>query len=444
MRSPRPTILALAAAGLVVAARPARAAGGGGATGESLVIVLLLLVVLAAAYLLTHFVVNRLQQRFLLVTGIEYVVLGALLWPALGDVDPATKLAPAVAFAVGWIGLLRGTEQSIELLQKSPRFSLRLAALELVLTFSLVTAGSLLLLSQLVDAPERELLTVAATLGIAGVAGSTSAAEVVSARYRHLADGLLPVLRRAARYTELAAILGWGVLLAVFHDLPLDAPVILGPSDWVLVTLGLGVGLGWLFSAFMGEERDEHVRFLAMVGIISLATGAALFLDLSGMAVNLVLGILLANTAQGAGLHDTLVRTQKPLVLMMLVLAGVLWRPVPLVDGLLVTGAVVGLRLVGRLLGGWLASSGTPLRGDLGRGTLSQGEVALAIALSLRLVLEASPLVDLAFTAILGSVLIFELAAPRMLKSLLVDAGELRQDHDLGGGQGASAGEQAG
>lgn len=432
MRSPRPSILALTVAGLVVAARPARAAGGGAVSGESLVIVVLLLGVLAAAYLLTHFVVNRLQQRFLLVTGVEYVVLGALLWPALGDLDPATKLAPAVAFAVGWIGLLRGTEQSFELIQASPRFSVRVAALDLALTMVLVTVGSWLLLSRLVDAPDRLVLEVSAALGIAGAAGSTSAAEVVSARYRHLADGLLPVLRRSARFSELAAILGWGVVLAVFHDLPIDAPVVLGPSDWVLVTLGLGVGLGWLFSAFMGEERDENVRFLAMVGIISLATGAALFLDLSGMAVNLVLGMLLANTAQGAGLHETLVRTQKPLVLMMLVLAGVLWRPVPLFDGLVLTGALVGLRLVGKLLGGWLASSGTPLRGDLGRGALSQGEVALAIALSIRLVLAPSPLVDLAFTAILASVLIFELAAPRMLKSLLVDAGELRQDHDLG------------
>lgn len=392
---------------------------------------LVLLGVLAAAYLLTHFVVERLQQRFLFVTGIEYVLVGVLLSPVVAELGSGAGLAPAVAFGVGWVALLRGTEQSVALLQESPRFSLRVAALEFVLTGSLITICAWAAFTHWLDVDTAQALQVAAMMGCAGAAGSTSATSLLSARFPQLAGGFLPTLARSARYTELIAIGGVGVILAVFHDQPLDAPVVLGPSDWVLLTLGLGVALGWLFSTFVGEERSDHIVFLAMVGIISLATGAALFVDLSGMAVNLVLGIVLANTASGAGLHTTLIRTRKPMVLTMLVLAGVLWRPVPWVEGLLVVGGYMSLRLVGKLVGSWLASAGTPLRGDLGRGGLAQGDVALAIALSMRLVVDDSLLVDLAFTAIVSSVVIFELMASRLLKGLLVDAGELRQDQDL-------------
>ena len=53
--------------------------------------------------------------------------------------------------------------------------------------------------------------------------------------------------------------------------------------------------------------------------------------------------------------------------------------------------------------------------------------IALCIALSYRLIFHGDA-VDLVFTAILVSVVVSEAVAPRLLKGLLVDAGELRQD----------------
>jgi NhaP-type Na+/H+ or K+/H+ antiporter len=58
---------------------------------------------------------------------------------------------------------------------------------------------------------------------------------------------------------------------------------------------------------------------------------------------------------------------------------------------------------------------------------MSQGDVAVAMALSFRLV-YTGPTVDLAYTAVLFGVVVHELVSPRLLRGLLVDAGELRED----------------
>ena len=84
-------------------------------------------------------------------------------------------------------------------------------------------------------------------------------------------------------------------------------------------------------------------------------------------------------------------------------------------------------RVMLKLAAGFVAAAGTPVRPDIGRGLLAQGSVALCIALSYRLVYQG-PVVDIVFTAILASVIVSEAVAPRLLKGLLVDAGELRQD----------------
>ena len=53
-----------------------------------------------AAYLLAHFVVDRLQQRFLVLAGVEYLILGLLLGPTVPDIQvlgDLTGLLPIIA-----------------------------------------------------------------------------------------------------------------------------------------------------------------------------------------------------------------------------------------------------------------------------------------------------------------------------------------------------------
>ncbi len=229
--------------------------------------------------------------------------------------------------------------------------------------------------------------------------------------------------------SDLLAIAVFGLLFCVFHTGPtaIERPV--SPTEWAVITMGLGLGLGGTFTLLLGDDHHPNSRFLALVGLIAFASGAAFFLHLSLLLVNLVLGAVLVNLVRREwDLGKTLETTHKPMTLILLVFAGALWTPPEaLGHSLGLAGAVVDLRVLSKLVGGWLGAVGTPLRGDVARGLLAQGEVAVAMAISLRLVYEG-PAVDTAYTAILASVVLSEFAAPHLLKGLLVDAGEIRHE----------------
>lgn len=428
----------LAVAGPLVVCAPALAASpAGGDDAATMGTIIALLGVVAAAYLLAHVVVDWVQRRLLIVSGFEYLFLGMLLGPVvipsvhiLGDL---TALAPIIAFAAGWVGLLYGMELDLRTLITIPDRSLRLAAVEVLVTCSVVAATAIWFFQSglfglpAVTGPQAWMS--AGVLGAAAAAASSSAVDLMDLRYPQLESRLLPLLRRTARLEDVFAIVVYGVLFCVFHMGSTRTAVPPAPSDWVLLTLGLGLFLGLLFILFLGEDASSNTRFLALVGIIVFASGAAFFLNVSALLVNLLLGVVIVNTRQGEGVFETLQSSAKPVRLILLVFAGALWVPVPLVPALVFTVGFLLVRLLSKMVAGLVAALGTSMRNDVFRGVLAQGEVAVAMAIAFKLV-YAGPTVDLVYTAILGSFVFYEAVAPRLLKGLLVDAGELGEDVD--------------
>lgn len=401
----------------------------------------------ASAYLLTHFVVERAQQRFLFVSGIEYVGLGIVLGPAaLPHIQPfsdLTRLGPVYAFAAGWVGLLYGLELELRANDLIGR-PLRIAIADTLVTGALVTLfAHWFFQSGLVmpSSTEREAWSTALFLGCTAAAGSSSAVELLQWRYGNLPSTLLPLLHRTTRFGDLVAIAAFGLVFCLFHNgvLPTGGGVLptgggttltaqtVAPYEWLALTIGIGVVLGALFWMFIGDDRTENSIFLAMVGILLFASGAAFFLNLSALLVNLVLGIVLAQTRNGIQIRAQLERTAKPARLVLLLFAGSQWQPVPIVPAVVVVVGFVAVRLLAKVVASVFATIATPLRLDLFRGLMSQGDVAIAMALSFRLVYHG-PFVDLAYTAVLFGVVVHELVSPRLLRGLLVDAGELRED----------------
>jgi len=269
----------------------------------------------------------------------------------------------------------------------------------------------------------------AGLMGCAAAAGSVEPVALLEKRYR-LEGELASRIRRMAAMSDLLAILVFGLLFCIFHQQEPGSSG--GPSatEWAVVTVGLGAVLGVLFTPFLGDDDSENGRFLAMVGIIVLASGAAYFLDLSPLLVNLCLGAVLVNTAKtGPQIRHTLERTKRPMALVLLVFAGALAEPVDPIDATLVCAGYVALRLIGKALGTTLAGWRSSLRKDYYRGLIAHGEVSVAMAVSLRLVYEG-PAIDLAYTAVLVSVVLNDLIAPRVLRGLLVDTGDLRGERN--------------
>lgn len=409
----------------------APADGGGSSAGA-----LGLIVVVAVAYLLTHFVVNRLQRRYLFVSGLEYVLLGILLGPAVVNTlevfDNLGRLAPIIAFAAGWIALIYGMEFKLrDLLDEARGLAIRLAVVDVLGTGAAVGLGGYAFFrSGLVMEPvaATDAAAASAMLACAAAAGSSSAVDLIREAYPELPSRLLPTLRQAARFGDMLALLGLGLVFCIFDQGPGHATTLApDPASWAWATLGVGLGLGFVFALFLGNEADANSRFLALVGITVFAAGASFFLDISALTVNMLLGVVLVNSKDGPQVADTLHTSLKPVTLVLMVFAGAMWVPVTPLAAVVVLVGYVLTRAVAKASSLFLASLGTPLRHDVFRGLMAQGNVSIAIAVSFRLVYEGEA-ADLAFTAVLVSVVLNQLLAPRMVKRLLIDAGELDSD----------------
>src|SRR5690606_1885243 len=161
------------------------------------------------------------------------------------------------------------------------------------------------------------------------------------------------------------------------------------------------------------------------------ASGAAYFLALSALMVNLVLGIVLVNlSAAGQGVRGTLRDTERPMTIVLFVIAGALVRPAPWLPVTIGFLSFIALRGLGRVIAGRLTRLRPELRSHLPRGFVSQSAVVVAMAVTFRLVVEGE-LVDVAYIVILLSVVFHGLLGPRRLRGLLADAGGLMVREDV-------------
>jgi hypothetical protein len=411
----------------------AYAASGSGQNGDAgeLGTVVLLVLVIGVAYVLAHNVVERLQRRFLVVSGAEYLLLGFLLgpaFPAIHALENVTGLLPIIALAAGWVGLLRGTDFDFASLQKLDPATWRIVFLHHLLPGAAVGVGAYYFFTQsgwIYTTPRGAALSAAA-LACFAAADSAEPFDLLARRYE-ITGRLAPLLRNGTRLGDIVVILAFGLIFCVFHENAPDAQDY-SPALWAWVTVLLGAALGFLFSLFLAGDESDNSRFLALVGIIAFASGGAYFLELSPLAVNLSMGFVLVNFARGGQLlHTTLESTERPMTIVLLIFAGALWQPTPLVPTLLALGGFLIARTGAKWLASVIAGWGTSVRKDLFRGLLAHGDVTLAMAVSFRLVYEGEA-ARVAYSVVLGSIILNDLIAPRLLRGLLVDEGELQRE----------------
>ena len=390
-----------------------------------------LAVVAGAVYLGAKVLVSRTHTRILLVPGLEHLGLGLLLGPmvfAVGMFGERGALAPFAALAAGWVALSCGTDFNLRALSDPPRGGPRLGVLSALLSGGLVAGAAWIGLSSnpWLNVSSEDAWFQAGCLGCASAAATMAPLDVLQRRYQ-LSEGLGLMLRRAARFANGAAIVCFGLLFCLYHNGQAIADRPLSSVELAVVAVGLGAVLGLVFSPFLGRAETLAGRVLVLAAMVAFACGAAFWLELSPLWVGLVMGAVLINTTPTADRMVEAVRAANPTTLVVLfVLAGALWSPPPLVPALVFTGGTIVLRLVGRLVGSWLAArTMTALRGDLGRGLLGQGAVTLAMAISFRLVHEG-PVADVVYTAIVGSTIVHHFVSAWGLRGLLIDAGEMR------------------
>lgn len=380
----------------------------------------------AAAYLAAHVLFDWLARRFLIVSGAEYLVLGILLGPQVSGLLSASvigSLAPILTLALGWIGVIMGTQFDLKRLVNTPSRDFRIGFAESALTFLLVASLEFVVLRWLIADTDENTLLAAVSFGAIAVASSGVGVTLVT-QLANASGRIVDQLRLSSAINSFVAIAIFGVLLCVHHvPAPLARP--LTATEWVVVCCAVGLVCGMLFHAFVGNRPDRDRWFVALVGAIVMVSGAATYLRVSPLLSAFFFGAILVNTMpEPAMLIATLTHVERPFYFVLLVFGGAAWEPSSL-PWVAPVAMFLAARAAGKIGGSRLAARMNGALGELGdnfgRALLGQGRLAIAIGLSY-LRQNDLPFRNLVFTAAVASVLITEFMSARAARWVITNS----------------------
>jgi len=362
-------------------------------------------------------------ERFLL-SGAEFFLIGALLGPqAFSVLDTTTVLAlePFLILALAWVGLLLGVQLQARQMAKFPGAYFRIAFLESggALLVTLAVMGALFTLwtpgGAGVDARWRAALCL-------GAAAAVSFPPAGAGRDRARAGHGAGLLRFAAAVDPLVSLVGVAFLFTLWHAAESVPGGSLASWQWLGVSLLGGGILGGAFLILLWTARSQDETTLVVLGMALFSGGIASVYQLSPLVVCFVEGALLGNFApRQERLIQMFLRLERPLYVILLVLAGAMWD---FSDpwGYVLTGVFLIVRVGAKRLGVAAALALVRLPFPLPRrwwlGLVPQGALAVAVAASFLLV-HRDPLARSVFGAILLSTLILHMLSGRFIDAAL-------------------------
>jgi hypothetical protein len=392
--------------------------------------IVLLLALLGARWTFTR-VRLPLAARQVYLTGTEYILIGVCLGGLLlGLLDDQTLrgLAPLLYLALGWIGLMYGSQLELRRVLYFPRQYLLVALVQGVVTLG-VCLLPLLLLQRWLPLPALPAGAGAGTLqalALAAVAVPTaqSSLALIEAELELRPTPVMQLLRYVAGIDAVIGLTVFGFLFGVVHPQSPIGVHQLVPLQVFVVSVVLGLAMGVVLHVLTRVQCSQGELLLFTVGVVVFSAGAAAFLRLSPLFVTLVGGILIANLrSQHERIARVLVSLEKPLYLVVLLWAGARIRGVPgLGATLLLALGYIGLRGAGKLSGGALASllfrSPERLPASLGLGLVSQGGIAAAMVVSFHQAFSG-PAADVILLVVLVAVIVNELWSPALARRVI-------------------------
>lgn len=417
----------------------------------------LILVMLIVSAFVASRLLHRYAERVALVSGIEYAVVGVLIgplmpWGLIGE-DTLLSLDLLISLLLGLLGFTVGLHAREALRRFDHFLAGSVAALLIACVVGLTVLGLLQWLEPVyLDDPApllaipvwtdgtrlyqlwaaNDALWLALTLGAAAAIASSTAIRAATERWQ--AEGPpVELLHDLASAGHVIAVLLFGLALA--GDRAIDAADNYGLSlvEWSLLIGAAGGITGLLFMIFIGGAEDDLRLYLATLGVVIFAAGIGAALGVSPLFVNMVAGLTVAATSvHGDRLRVNLDQLHRPVSVLLMVFAGIAWRPVVGWVWLIPIAYLltrVGTRLVASR---WAVSTfvhGVELR-RVGGGLIGQGVLAAAIALSYA---QGHPeRGHLVLSAVLLPMLVTDLFAVRTLRGVLANAGAIRPRAKLG------------
>jgi hypothetical protein len=352
----------------------------------------LLLLLLVLAYIGSLWASPERKRAFGTPSGVEYVLLGALLGPeALGVLGHEAMHAfePIAVVALGWIGFLFGVECGHVGDRRAP-----LGRITVGLLLSIVTASSAALLAYwMIDFlgafPDDLRLMLSGAVGLVTAETTRHAVRWIGER-QSLSGPLADLLLDLAAADDAPVLLALAILFAELsgeHALQNHA---LPPIAMAGVTVGAGVVLGTVLSWLIRRSSSRVERWTMLLGATWLATGMTKSLGLSELSATFALGVTLgALSGDAPRLRAQTVATEGAVLLPALLLAGARLAIPQSQAEIALIAVAVGARFATSFVFGfvlsWFRAETRGLGGMLGAGMLASGSLTMIVAFSISL-----------------------------------------------------------
>ncbi|UCG39125.1 MAG: cation:proton antiporter, partial [bacterium] len=389
--------------------------------------------------------------RLVFLTGTEFILVGVALGDSMiGLLDEQTvrSLTPLFSLGLGFVGLIFGIQLELDRVFRFPTRYLAMAALQAVFTLLVVFWPCYFVLERLFGSDERSILMASLVLAATAACTAQTALALIGAEFKLRGARLMELLRYISGLDAAFALAVFGLafcLMRTHSVLGFEAGLGL---QWFAFSLLLGAAMGCLLHLLTRTRCNEEELLIFVVGVVVFSAGIALYVELSPLFINTIVGLVAVNLpGSKERIFNLLVRLEKPFYVVFLILAGAIWRPgspwaLPL------AALYLGLRLVGKVAGGALAARAVPAEDRpplaLGLGLVSQGGIVIAMVMEYYQ-LSPAGVTGAVVTAVLIAVIANELISPSLARIALRRAGEIspRVEEALAEGDDRKAREEA-
>jgi len=406
---------------------------------------MLLLVVFLFGYLATHLFIIRLRKTQYLFIGIEYIIAGILINPSFStklnqffnikipillNPDIIYQIKPGVLLVLGFYGLITGLKFKVNKLSDCKKADWLLSFFEFFFAFLVVGALSFIPLYMLFfngyNLPI--LLSGAYILAIASAITSHSFISNITEKL-NLVGPLSKLFFNSSYITFNFGIIFYGFLFAIFRFGNIQI-LNFTQIEWVVLSLFFAAIMGLLFFLFLGNEKDENKIYIALIGIVLFSVGVAFLLKLSPIYITFIVGAILTNVSKiGDGILSVFEKINQPISVLIVIFAGIFWVPASIYYFFAVIIIFMLLRFTSKMLAGYFTFAA--LKGEQsipkssGYGLQSTDILLCGMAVEYYF-LYPSAIIPFVITAILSSVVIFNIYGFIKTKNFLIDFDDIK------------------
>ena len=371
--------------------------------------------------------------QLIFLTGTEFILVGVALGDQMiGLLDEQTirSLTPLFSLGLGVIGLIFGIQLELDKILRFPARYIVMTLIQATCTMAVVFWPFYFILKSLFGDDQQTFLLASLVLAATAACTAQTALALIHREFGLHGARVMELLRYISSVDAVVGLLVLQIALCLMQTQPVVGFHLGLSFQWFALSLLIGGTTGFLLHLLTRVRCSDEELLIFVLGMAVFSGGIALSFKLSPLFVNTLMGLVVANLPGSRNrIFNLLARLEKPFYVVFLILAGAIWRPGS-PWGLALAALYLGLRLIGKFSGGYLAARTAPesTRPPLtvGLGLISQGGIAIAMVMNYYQ-LSSAEVTDVVVTTVLVAVILNELASPFLARVVLRRAGEMER-----------------